>query len=49
MKYTIAYAVAALVLVTATAAMASYAAPTLLAHLDQATAESLLAAYSGLY
>jgi hypothetical protein len=45
---TIAYTLAALAFVTATAAMASFATPTLLAHLDPATADSvILAAQAG--
>ncbi len=41
-KYMIAYAVAALAFVTATAAMASFAGPTLMSQLDEATTASIL-------
>ena len=40
MKTTIAYAVAALALVTATAAMAAFA-PTIMSHVDQATIDAM--------
>lgn len=48
MKNIIAYTVAALAFVSATAAMAAYGAPAVLAHVDQSTIDAMwLAAQAG--